>query len=716
MLSCIAALFPTRDHSSTLSTLCDDQLSCAHLDKPSFNLGQPVQPQVGPRYQPLNLFDATARLDALRRQMQHAKVDVYIVPTADAHGSEYVGEGDKRRAWLSGFTGSAGVAIVTRGSAGGGDRAFLFTDSRYHTQATHELDPTLWDLQKVGLKGVKDWIAWLAAGEDENGLPGGTRVGVDAEGVDFATAQTLTPLLHTRGLSLVYPSQGNLVDRVWGTDRPERKKGEIVDQPLGFAGKSAQDKLTDLRHWLETHYPPVEGSPTPSYLITSLPLLAWFLNLRGTDIAFNPFFYAYCLVGPGFLTLWVQENTGEVAKERIEKLGGEVRAYEMARADLKELGQRGERVVGEGTVNVGLTEALGSNFLPLPDSIPSPLLSAQALKNPTELQGFRNAYLRDGVAWVRWMAWLEETLARQQRTSKKKKRGEKGKEGTEVTEWEAAEKLTEFRREGAEFAGLAYENISASGENAALPHYAPSPDHPVPISLETPYLNDSGAQYRDGTIDTTRTYHFGLSPLLSHQSLLSSLLPSTSSPSKKYTEYQRSFTLVLQGHISLDTLIFPEGTTGEQIDVLARRALWSRGMEYGHGTGHGVGAFGTVHETQVGISRASRYFATPLLPGHVTSNEPAYYEPGHYGIRIESVLAVKEVETQRKMGSEEGKRWFGFERMTVVPIQSTLTLPHLLTPAEKKWLKNHNQECKDKLMPLLREKGDSRAVRWLRRQ
>ncbi|GAA5908488.1 hypothetical protein JCM6882_001282 [Rhodosporidiobolus microsporus] len=697
--SCLRSFLPAKDTTDTASlasttiwSTSDEKPSLAHLDTPA---------RVG-RFRPLAFNDAAGRLSDLRSEMETAKVDAYVIATADAHGSEYVGDCDKRRAWLSGFTGSAGVAIVTRSP----DRALLFTDSRYYTQASQELDPSLWSLQKVGLKDVKNWNAWLV---EEGNLDKGARVGIDPSVIDYATAQVLSKQLSQSGLSLVYPSQGNLVDRVWGDARPKREAKPIRDHPLRFAGKSSADKLSSLRAWLSARYPSVEDAPTPSFLLTSLPPLAWLLNLRGDDIAYNPVFYGYLLVRPegagdgAGVVLWVQKDavTEEVTK-RVEELGGRVEEYERAIEGLKKLAKEGgEKVVADGKVSVAVAEALGENFLPCPAGTPNPVDTAQAIKNPVEIEGFRKAYTRDGVAWVRWLAWLEEQL-----TVKKK----------EVMEWDAAEKLTKYREEGENFAGLAYENISATGPNAALPHYAPTPDNPIPISLDSPYLNDSGAQYLDATIDTTRTYLF-------HPSVLR---PSPwRKPSAQIEAYRRAFTRVLQGHIAIDRLVFPEGTTGEQVDVLARWRLWGEGMDYGHGTGHGVGEYLSVHETQVGISHSAAYFNTPFAPGHITSNEPAFYVPGEggFGIRIESVLCVKEVDPTASAGKGSvrakrvgEKKWFAFERMTTVPIQSTLVSPALLTPEEKTWLKAHNQTCKDKLLPLLREKGDERAVRWLERQ
>ncbi|GAA5868614.1 hypothetical protein JCM1840_005510 [Sporobolomyces johnsonii] len=632
-LSCFAPLLPvSRSSDSTASgdALLDEKLPISEPDRV------------------VRRSDTTARLAALREQMKDAGVGAYVVPTADAHGSEYVGDCDKRRAWLSGFTGSAGVAVVTT------DAAFLFTDSRYHVQAARQLDSN-WQLQKVGQDKVKNWNAWLLD------LPKGTKIGIDPSLLDYATAKPLTKELADRGLSLEFPAS-NLVDKIWH-DRPARSAAPIKRHPLKFAGKSAADKITDLRTYLTSTSSP---SSHAAFLLTSLSPIAWLLNLRGSDIEFNPMFYSYVLVKEDEIVLWAQEQAvGQDVREAIKELGGRIEPYETnIGAQLKAIGGK---VVCDAKVNWAIVDAVGEDNLTI---VKSPVEAAQAIKNDVELEGFRQAYLRDGAAWARWAGWLEEEL----RTRK-------------VTEWEAAEKLTRYREKNEYYAGLAYENISATGGNAALPHYAPSPDNDVPISMHSPYLNDSGPHYLDGTIDTTRTMHFG----------------------RPTSEHKRAFTRVLQGHIGVDSLVFPEGTTGAAIDALARSPLWSDGMNFSHGTGHGIGI--SVHETQIGISSSLAYSNTPFVPGHVTSNEPAYYEVGAYGIRIESVIGVKEVKTRRDFGD---RKWLGFERFTMIPIQSKLVDFSLLSPKEAKWLREHNRLCVEKVLPLV--KDDKRAVKWLKSQ
>ncbi|GAA5926131.1 uncharacterized protein JCM15063_000193 [Sporobolomyces koalae] len=610
-------------------------------------------PEKGTTRLTVEAHDSTANLEHLRAN---------VIPTADAHNSEYVGECDKRRAWISGFNGSAGTAIVTL------TEAHLFTDSRYWTQAQNQIDSN-WTLHKVGESdSVKNWDAWLLE------LPRDTRVGIDPSVLDYGTGKSLSDRLASKSIPLVFPPTANLVDEIW-TSRPPRSHAEIELHPLKFTGLDARTKLSNLRTWLDANY--AGQSERVSYLVTTLSPLAWLLNLRGHDIEFNPMFYGYALIEQERVTLWVQDQavTPTLRTEIEERLGGTIAKYESVIDDLKQVEGK---VVVDPKVNFEIIRALGEDRTILVKQ--SPIETAQAIKNPVEIQGLRNAYLRDGVAWTRWAAWLEQEMSLNRKTKK----------GSRITEWQAAEKLTEFRKQNEHFAGLAYDNISATGENAALPHYAPTASASLPIAYDSPYLNDSGAQYLDGTIDTTRTVHFG----------------------RPTREHRHAFTRVLQGHARVDRVVFPAGTTGAAIEVLAREPLWSEGMNYNHGTGHGVGSYLSVHEVQVGLSGTSlAYFNTPFVEGHVTSNEPAYYETGSYGIRIESVVGVREVQTRRQFGD---KKWYGFERFTTVPIQTSMVDFSLLSKEEKRWLKEHNETCKEKLIPLL--KHDKRAIKWLQRQ
>lgn len=471
----------------------------------------------------------------------------------------------------------------------------MFTDSRYYIQASKQLSKA-WTLQRVGEKGVKSWDQWLLT------LPQGSRIGFDPTQAEYTTTKALLAKLSANKLEARFLAD-NLVDRIWH-DRPIRSSESIRIHPLKFAGRSAQNKLAELR----TH---LDDSPAGSgYILSSLNNIAWILNLRGGDIAFSPFFYAYLLVNKreedGF-TLWVQRTAVDSElSSYVEQLGGKIKAYERVFADLSTLGDSGHQFLTDGSISWAIVEAVGKERLIVNEG-ESPVTAAEAIKNDVELEGFKRAYLRDGAAWVRWAAWLEEEI----QTSKS------------INEWDAGVKLTEYRRNGENFAGVSSGCCRIRADDAdrfmrparirkhfgnggtcrcahdrcecltctdfavflllALPHYAPSAGDSAIISKTLPYLNDSGAHYLDGTIDTTRTVHFG----------------------KPTKEHKRAFTRVLQGHIAIDSLVFPEGTTGGQVDALARRPLWSEGMNYLHGTGHGVGEYLSVHEGPQGLSGKS---------------------------------------------------------------------------------------------------------------
>ncbi|SCV70037.1 BQ2448_1431 [Microbotryum intermedium] len=650
--------------SSSADALLDEKRSLdfeVQLDDNHTTTRSPDPPHMVTASRLQRKVQGVQRLKRLRELMKEKKIDAYVVLSSDAHGSEYPGECDKQRQFISGFTGSAGTAIITS------TEAHLFTDSRYYVQAKRQLDLDLWTLEKVGISNVKDWPAWLldvSLGK----LPDGSVIGVDSNTIGYSAAKRLLDSFKSTQITLD-ASPYNLVDQIWGSDRPARLSSKIRIHPLQFTGELSSSKLARLRTWLQQNK--TGGGPESFFFVSTLPQIAWLLNLRAKDIAFNPFFYAVVLVPASEeerFKLWIQEGSvTDDLRNYIHELGGEIRSYSDA---LKEV-QGTKKVLSDGSLSWAAFQAIQqSNLTVVPIS---PIVEWEAIKNDLEIQGFRNAYIRDGVAWAKWASWLEHVVLQK---------------GSKVTEFEAAEQFTRIRSQGEFYEGLGYDNISATGANAALPHYAPSERESKTIELTTPYLNDSGPQYLDATIDCTRTSFLGRHPT---------------------AEQKRAFTRVLQGHIAIDQAIFPEGTTGGDLDVLARRMLWSDGMQYSHGTGHGIGEYLGVHEGPQGLASTSTY---PLKVGHILSNEPGFYEEGSYGIRIESVLVVKEVKTRREFGD---KKWLGFERVTMVPIQSTKLVNYgLLTQDEKKWLKQHNDHIRATLVPLL--KGDKRAIDWLKRQ
>ncbi|KZV95222.1 Creatinase/aminopeptidase [Exidia glandulosa HHB12029] len=583
--------------------------------------------------------------------MAKQKIDVYVVPSTDDHGSEYVALCDRRRQWLSGFTGSAGTAVVTAGEA------HLFTDSRYWTQAERELSRD-WTLHRVGESAdIVNWDKWILE------VPRGTKIGIDSRMLTHEYAVSLSQKMNAAGVQLAFPYR-NLVDVIW-KDRPVRPRDPIFLQPREFTGQEASDKLKDFRAWMDT-----QGSGVQGAMVASLSSVAWLLNLRGNDVPYNPVFLSYLFVS--------RSNTPKrsILFTGLMKINAEVRAHlDLLGIDVKEYNDvwtwLRKREWGDGKVLItSQTPYAISCMLTSLRYIVAPAWydDARAIKNEVEIAGFERAYLRDGAAFVRWLAWMDEKM----------------QAGYEIDEYEAGRRLNLFRKEQDNYMGLAYENISASGPNAALPHYIPSKVAARIIDRDTPYLMDSGGQWLDGTCDTTRTVHYGYP-----------------------TEEQReAFTRVLQGHIAIDTAIFPEGTSGQQLDVLARRMLWRDGLNYHHGTGHGFGSFLNVHE-------GPQSFASTevLRPGHVLTNEPGYYKEGDFGIRIESALVVVRVSPRK---AENHVSWLGFKRFTCVPIQAKMVKRSLLSKEEVEWLKTHNALCLKRLGPMIA--NDKRASKWLARE
>ncbi|KAJ8508751.1 hypothetical protein ONZ45_g8992 [Pleurotus djamor] len=571
----------------------------------------------------------TERLVKLRELMSKNNVGAFVVPSEDQHSSEYLAHCDERRAFISGFNGSAGCAVVTDKSA------FLFTDGRYFLQAEQQLDQN-WTLMKQGLP-------------------------VDAENL----SKTLSPL-NSELVSL----ETNIVDTVWGNDRPQRPSNTILHLDVKYAGEDHTEKLKRLREL-------VEKKKCKGFVVTMLDEVAWLFNLRGSDIDYNPVFFAYAVITPDEATLFVDDSRLDPEARKVLEGQVHIKPYDAFFSSLKEvsaqlqLSKDSPMLLGD-KASLAVAEAIGGK-----DSFKidrSPVADLKAIKNATELEGFRQCHIRDGAALARYFAWLEEELVN-------------GRE--DLSESQAADQLEKYRSELELFKGLSFTTISSTGPNGAIIHYSPDPKDCAIVRRDQIYLCDSGAQFLDGTTDVTRTWHFG-------------------TPT---TEEKRAFTRVLQGHIAIDNGIFPTGTTGYVIDSWARRALWQDGLDYRHGTGHGVGHFLNVHEGPHGIGVRIAYNSTPLKPGMTVSNEPGYYADGRFGIRIENIVLVKEAKTPNNFGD---KGYLGFERVTMCPIHTKLVEKDLLTKVEVEWLNTYHAEIFEKVSPLL--KTDERALKWLERE
>lgn len=474
--------------------------------------------------------------------------------------------------------------------------------------------------------------------------------------------------------------QENLVDQVWGSERPARPQERVIVLTEDYSGKSFKEKLEDLRKDLNK-------KKTAGMVISMLDEIAWLFNLRGSDIPYNPVFFSYAAVTPKSATIYVDKE--KITSEVTEYLGRhvEIKPYDSLFSDLAVISQsateqqvngdstqktKHQKILLSKTASWALNLGLGGEEKI--EELRSPIADAKAIKNATELEGMRQCHIRDGAALSEYFAWLEEQLIEKSAT---------------LDEVEAADKLEEIRSRGEHFRGLSFDTISSTGPNAAVIHYSPERGNCSVIDPKAIYLCDSGAQYLDGTTDTTRTLHFGTP-----------------------TEMEiKAYTLVLKGVIALDRAVFPKGTTGFAIDALARQHLWREGLDYRHGTGHGVGSFLNVHEGPIGIGTRAAYSEVSLSIGNVISDEPGYYEDGSFGIRIENMIMAKETKTTHKFGD---KPWLGFEHVTMVPMCKKLTDVKLLSTEERQWLNEYHEEIWEKTSGFF--KNDERTTSWLKRE
>ncbi|KAG5930669.1 hypothetical protein E4U42_000009 [Claviceps africana] len=613
------------------------------------------------------MANTTSKLAKLRSLMEERNIDIYVIPSEDSHSSEYIASCDARREFISGFTGSAGCAVVTL------DTAALATDGRYFNQAAKQLSYD-WTLLKQGLQDEPTWQEWAAIQSS-----GGKSVAVDSSLLSGSTAKKLNDQVRKAGGSGLVALEENLVDIVWSTDRPARPRQPVRVLPDELAGKSVAQKIDELRQELSK-------KNCPGFFVSMLDEVAWLFNLRGNDIPYNPVFFSYATITPEEVLLYVDES--KLTDDCISHLDASrvrIRSYEKFLSDARQLYEevlakrRADRT-GTGTgsfliSNKGswaLYRALGGDGSV--EETRSPLADAKAIKNKSEMNGMRSCHVRDGAALIEFFAWLENELVEKKAI---------------IDEWQAAEKLEEIRLKHERFVGLSFPTISSSGPNAAIIHYGPEKGRCAVIDPSNVYLCDSGAQYLDGTTDTTRTLHFG-------------------SPG---TLVKKAYTLVLKGLIGLDTAVFPMGTTGFALDCLARQHLWKTGLDYRHGTGHGVGSYLNVHEGPIGIGTRVQYAEVPLAPGNVLSNEPGYYEDGSFGVRIENVMIVKEVLTDHCFG---GKPFLGFEHVTMVPYCRKLIDVSLLSKDEKDWLNSSNAEIMNKTKAFFEK--DELTMNWLKRE
>jgi Xaa-Pro aminopeptidase len=589
---------------------------------------------------------AASRLTLLRAELAKRGLDGFIVPRGDEHQGEYVAPRSERLAWLTGFTGSAGMAVVlTR-------RAALFSDGRYTLQAAAQVDPGLFDLRHVTQEPAVDWIA--------EALPKGGRLGYDPWLLTPAQVPRFREACQNAGGDLV-PVDGNPIDAIWA-DQPAQPSAPVRAHPLKYAGLGSADKRRAVAALLKS-----EGQD--AQVLSAPDAIAWLLNIRGTDVPRTPLALSFAVIHKDASVDWFIDSA-KVPAALGRHLGKDVRVkapnalgplldrLASKRATVRIDPMADPMWIAARLADGGAMVERGQDLCILP----------KARKNTTEIAGTRAAHLRDGAAVARFLAWLE-TEAPQ----------------GGISELDASDRLYAFRKENDLIRDLSFDTISGSGPNGAIVHYKATPASNRRLRPGDVYLVDSGAQYLDGTTDITRTVAIG--------------------PKAPPKEARERFTLVLKGHIALARARFPKGTTGSQLDPLARQFLWAEGLDFDHGTGHGVGSYLSVHEGPQRISKAPSTVA--LEPGMVISNEPGYYKTGAYGIRIENLVLVTDAAPPR--GAE--RDLLAFETLTLAPIDRNLINAGMLDADERAWLDAYHARVRKALAPLV----DAKTKAWLKR-
>ena len=587
-----------------------------------------------------NSLSYAARLEALRGQLKQDGLDAFVVPICDEYMSEYVGDYAQRLGWLTGFGGSAGSAVVMA------DKAAIFIDGRYTIQVRDQVDGSLYEYVGTAQTSV---MHWLKANVSE-----GQKIGYDSWLHTRDWVKAAAAAVQTEGAKMAAVTS-NPIDAVW-EDQPEPSLAKLDVQPDEFAGKSAAAKRQDIAEWLGER-------KLDATIVTALDSIAWTLNVRGADIDNTPVALSYAIVHSDATADYFVDSR-KMTDEVQQHLGNSVRVHErnsfapaLANLNGKNVAVDPERAVA-GIFDI--LDAKGASISILRD----PTVLAKAIKNDVEAEGSRQAHIRDGAALTKFLHWFSIAAP-----------------AGGQDELSAAAKLKEFRQQSDKLMDLSFRTISGAGSNGALCHYSVNEETNKPIEQGTLYLVDSGGQYRDGTTDVTRTMAVG-------------------NPTE---EMRLRYTQVLQGHIALDSVVFPGGTSGGQLDILARQFLWAAGVDYAHGTGHGVGSYLAVHEGPQRIASAGGS-GEPLVPGMICSNEPGYYKTDEFGIRIENLVIVEKREVE---GAEQ--QMFGFETLTFAPLDQTLIRVDMLSQSERAWVDAYHEKVRALIGPQL--EGD--ALDWM---
>lgn len=579
------------------------------------------------------------RISALRSLMQNKNISAYITYSTDPHSGEYVPAHWESRKWITGFTGSAGTAVITSGDGG------LWTDSRYFIQAEEQLTDTGLKLFKERMPETPSIPQWLCSV-----LKKGERVGIDGYTTPLQTVNELKNELSAYGIEVVMIEDP--YKTIWN-DRPDLPDNKPFILEEKYSGESASSKISTIRNH-------ISNTGTDYILISALDEIAWTLNMRGTDIECNPLFVSYLLISEKEATLYINKNKlTETTIDYLQSQGVGHRNYEDIESDLTAIS--GRKIAMSPSINFAMYNAASEHNTVFIQS--SPVSEYKAVKNQTEINGFRNAMLRDGAAMARFLIWLQKNIG-----------------NGNLTELSIDEQLYKERSAMENFRGISFATIAGYQEHGAIVHYEADEQSASTLKPEGLLLIDSGAQYLDGTTDITRTIPLG---------------PTTE-------EQKKDYTLVLKGFIQLAMAEFPQGTCGTQLDVLARLAMWKEGINYGHGTGHGVGHFLNVHEGPHQIRMNN--VPTPLQPGMTVSNEPGIYRAGKYGIRTENTMLTV---PSRKTDFGE---FYKFEQLTLCPINTETILWDMLSPEETNWLNEYHETVYSKLSPLLSDE----EKQWLR--
>lgn len=582
------------------------------------------------------------RIAKLQQEMKAAGIDLYLVPTADFHQSEYVGDYFKARAWLSGFTGSAGTLIVTK------DQACLWTDGRYFIQAAKQLSGTGVTLMKMGEEGVPTVEEFIEANLPQKGC-----MGCDGRTISVAEGRKYEELLNKKEGTL--KCQDDLAGKIW-SDRPQMSKEPVYVLNVKYAGETREDKISRVREEMKK-------TGAQVHVLSSLDDIVWLLNIRGNDIEYNPVVLSYVILTMDQVHFYVQEEAvPDQVREELEKAGAVLHPYFQIYEDVKKLDPSYKVMLEEQCTNYALYKNIpeGTEVI----FQPNPAAVFKGNKNPVEMENLKIAHVKDARAMCRFIYWLKKNVP-----------------GGEVTEYSASMESRKFRMEDPDCLDLSFETICAYGPNAAMCHYAPTETDFAKVEPKGFFLIDSGGQYWQGTTDITRTIAVG----------------------ELTREQKEHFTLVLQGHIRLAMAKFQQGCSGANLDILVRGPLWAKGLDFNHGTGHGVGYLLNVHEGPQNInwkihtSGGRRGNATPLEEGMLTSDEPGLYLEGKYGIRTENLLLC------RKAEKNEYGQFMEFETVTLVPYEREAILPEMLTREELEWLNHYHKKVYETIGPLLNE-------------